>query len=409
MEEPAGFLNKNSPRKRRNRDEPKVIPSQLPDEIVDEILTRLPVKSLLRFKCICKRWLFTISNPNFHKRKLKSVLLTVSSHNDYTTFYSINNADPAFINPFSMSWSYDKVWFRQDPIVSNSCNGLVLISFGVSVFLFNPSTRYSIKVLTLDRLQDFAVMGLCYDAYANDYKAVVCMDDESPELGSAFVLVASLKSKQWIGVGFPFDACTVMEGPVVDGQMHWTVLESTDDDASTDKKIIRFDPRTNKFHDFPSPLSKFGGVNAIVGLGDPDGRLWMARGDNRYNFQAQEGDVEILVMKEYGVVESWTTVFVLSNLGVNPYYGNLIPFLITKHRELLLMLLRYDIISPGKVLAYNPRTKSYRTILEIPLPDYVFHGTSLVESLVSPADYRWDPIRHSKLGGQINWQKSDSV
>lgn len=158
MEEPARYLNKNNPRKWKNRDEPKVIPPQLPDEIVDEILTRLPVKSLLRFKCICKRWLSTISNPSFQKRELESVLLTVSSHYAHTTFYSINDADQAFINTFSMSWSYDNLRFKEHAIVSNSYNGLVLISLGFSVFLFNPLTRYSVKFLTLDRLEDYAVM-----------------------------------------------------------------------------------------------------------------------------------------------------------------------------------------------------------------------------------------------------------
>ena len=37
----------------------------LPDEIVLDIFARLPVKSLLRFRCVCKPWYSSIANPRF--------------------------------------------------------------------------------------------------------------------------------------------------------------------------------------------------------------------------------------------------------------------------------------------------------------------------------------------------------
>lgn len=37
----------------------------LPEEIVFDILTRLPVKSIYRFKCVCKSWLSTVSTSKF--------------------------------------------------------------------------------------------------------------------------------------------------------------------------------------------------------------------------------------------------------------------------------------------------------------------------------------------------------
>ena len=39
----------------------------LPQEIIIEILLRLPVKSLPSFKFVCKSWLSLISNPHFAK------------------------------------------------------------------------------------------------------------------------------------------------------------------------------------------------------------------------------------------------------------------------------------------------------------------------------------------------------
>ncbi|KAG5001241.1 hypothetical protein JHK87_022313 [Glycine soja] len=39
-------------------------------DLIVEILLRLPIKSLLRFKCVCKSWLSFISNPHFVKSHL---------------------------------------------------------------------------------------------------------------------------------------------------------------------------------------------------------------------------------------------------------------------------------------------------------------------------------------------------
>ncbi|XP_057440730.1 F-box/kelch-repeat protein At3g23880-like [Lotus japonicus] len=46
-------------------------PPILIDELIWEILSLLPVKSLVRFRCVCKSWKLTISNPQFMKLHLR--------------------------------------------------------------------------------------------------------------------------------------------------------------------------------------------------------------------------------------------------------------------------------------------------------------------------------------------------
>lgn len=97
------------------------------DEIVDEILSRLPVKSLLRFKCVCKSWLSTISDPSFlRKRDFESILL-FNSKTRTVSLHSIDN--DKVITESSFALVKQSKYEGKKTVVSNSCNGLVIIGF----------------------------------------------------------------------------------------------------------------------------------------------------------------------------------------------------------------------------------------------------------------------------------------
>ncbi|TKY47881.1 F-box/kelch-repeat protein [Spatholobus suberectus] len=58
------------------------VSDSLPLELVREILLRLPVRSVLRFKCVCKSWLSVVSdqliftlNPSTWRHRSTSILL----------------------------------------------------------------------------------------------------------------------------------------------------------------------------------------------------------------------------------------------------------------------------------------------------------------------------------------------
>ena len=60
-----------------------------------------------------------------------------------------------------------------------SCNGFVLVSLGTSIFLWNPATKDSEKVLTHEVLAcrgkgaNSIMYGLCYDSSTEDYKVII--------------------------------------------------------------------------------------------------------------------------------------------------------------------------------------------------------------------------------------------
>jgi hypothetical protein len=61
---------------------PKVaaLPVILPKELIGEVLSLLPVKSLMRMKCVCMSWKTLISNPIFVKLHLKKQSTQNTTH-----------------------------------------------------------------------------------------------------------------------------------------------------------------------------------------------------------------------------------------------------------------------------------------------------------------------------------------
>ncbi|KAM7485484.1 hypothetical protein LguiA_001493 [Lonicera macranthoides] len=159
--------------------------------------------------------------------------------------------------------------------------------------------------------------------------------------------------------------------------MHWTVYNRIDGDRlCSDKKIIWFDTCKNVFTELSSPEPKNGGKNAIVGLGVLEGNLCMARRNGKSNL---ERGVEVLIMKEYGVVESWTTMFVISNVRVSGNYGDFTPLLFTKNGHVLLR-------KEYKIVIYSVFGELIEKV-EFPSENMLLYMVLLEENLVSPRDY----------------------
>ncbi|KAI8556176.1 hypothetical protein RHMOL_Rhmol05G0231500 [Rhododendron molle] len=128
----------------------------LPRDIMVEILSRLPVKSLLQLRCVCKPWRSLISSPEFAKTHLN----LASTNTDFTDhrLLLISRCPDYDVRSCSLS---DVLHKHSDTAVEldcpfkvphrririkGCCDGLVCVAVGRKVFLWNPSTR---KFVTL--------------------------------------------------------------------------------------------------------------------------------------------------------------------------------------------------------------------------------------------------------------------
>ncbi|KAL8026523.1 hypothetical protein ABFX02_14G033700 [Erythranthe guttata] len=358
----------------------------IPVEIIDQILYNLPVKSLLRFKCVSKSWLSMITNKDFVKRHLKKSSadprfthhkIIVKSHDKSTNYYNLGSCSLGYLyeetyekNPRTQilidrplaKWCFD---FR----ILGACNGLVLMFAETGhLFLWNPTTTDAkhIPSVYFDGRCDSSVRefmyGFAYDEANDDYK-VVCFYLHSKPFQTKMY---SLKGNSWKKIdnfekGSP--GCRSGAGKLVNGKLHWLATDSRRGWGWWD--IVSFNFSDEKFEIEPCPrqyMSNYGrNIPKLVTLGGYLGLICPER---------QKG-TSVWVMIEYGDAESWTRVWTTKSSG----YGEL---WVTKNGDIAVAYGSY-------IVVYNGRKKLRQFRIDMVGANFV--PDVYVESLVSPSTH----------------------
>ncbi|XP_058198121.1 F-box/kelch-repeat protein At3g23880-like [Rhododendron vialii] len=388
-----GRKKKRSRRRRRRKEKnnctskaessfPNII---VPEEIIVEILSRLPLDSLTRFTSVSKQWCSLISDISVAKTgSLAGLVLSDSGAYSFSP-HSIDQHQQEVLHIHMKSF---RVPDNMHGYVMGSCNGLLLMHTDEDLFLWNPLTRFFKKVLAFDRLRDVSYRvrsGLCYDSTSDEYKPVIAFAHQTPSYGGEFVVVGSLKSKSWAVIHFPYRVPTVESGPIVNENLHWYDCKINDSGNYflSPHQIIYFDARMDEFKEVPMPDPGGEDGDIICGLGTLDGCLFMFRSGN------SEKNVELLVMKDYGVQESWTIMVVVSDcLTSSSYNESLEPLGYTKNGEILTRVWTW-MECGWQIWAFNPNDNSHRRI-SIPEVPNCYALTMHKESLIIPTDYDWE-------------------
>ncbi|XP_023882201.2 F-box/kelch-repeat protein At3g06240-like [Quercus suber] len=395
--------------------EPRLILRQkkdhLPHDIVLNILANLPVKSVLRFRCVSKTWDFSITTPNFISTHLNLNL----NNNNNNLAYLINNSIPFNSDIPIFIDGYDHKFNRisEYPIPSafllsnarsvSSCNGLVCLTelrkTSPHIYLWNPSIR------KLKRLPDFSPTqrdwlstGFAYQSNTNDYKVVMISNMPAPEpnhhWGELGADVYTLSSNSWRRVGmslthifmvFPFNNWNIT---FVCGALHWLgdVFK-----AAPYRMILSFDVNSDKFKEMalpdvqqlllqglmadPNSLMVFKGKLAFITLGYL--RFNPVNEDEYNDFMSSHTPHScfIWVMGEYGVHESWSKLFFVQfeNVVSVRFFG------CTSRGELLVIKKVYPVTKWFVVVSLDLETLHEKDLGFQKVPDI---ATTFVESLV---------------------------
>ncbi|KAL6184285.1 hypothetical protein ACLB2K_045689 [Fragaria x ananassa] len=323
----------------------------LPEEVVVNILCRLPVKSLIRFTCVSKRWRSLIisdhqfGNSHFqlasHLRR--NVLLatnptlveegtpgTPSMEPLPTRFQSLADRFP--IRELTCPSE-----LKSNIVVLGSCNGLVVsgkfqysivpqgrlyCDFLISLVIWNPSTGFFRKIpspsflIGMEKLayeKQIRFVNRVYYGFgqvstSDDYKLVVM-----PKIGDLMeVHVFSVKANSWKVVKtpylWPYPLWSKERGTHSNGAIHW---------VSQHEPVI-FEPRVNVFYAFDLASEEFREIPLPVLVHNEYSlrlRMTLVRtpvllgGCLCVMFRDYDEYHDIWVMKEYGVHESWVKLF----------------------------------------------------------------------------------------------------
>ncbi|KAL6844693.1 hypothetical protein ACP4OV_025352 [Aristida adscensionis] len=232
--------------------------TRIPPDVIEEILIRLPIKSLLRQRIVCKQWCDMISSHRFIMehvyRSPKHLLL-------YLPKVDISGGLPCKTIP-SCATIIDEKWssltwatshMDPDGHLFASCNGLLCFHKRYTLKITNPATGQCLHILKPDGilLNDFHYLySFGFVPATREYKLVHFLrEPQCYKSGQPFhfdtIQVYTLGQDKWRDIRASIPCCMVNLGVVaVNGAMYWlTEAEGT----SCGMAVVSFDLREETF------------------------------------------------------------------------------------------------------------------------------------------------------------------
>ncbi|KAK9137042.1 hypothetical protein Sjap_007636 [Stephania japonica] len=344
---------------------------ELPPEILaTELLPRLPAKSLLRFKSVCKSWRDLISDPHFIESHLHQQSQAASISSNGTIISGPPNLNVLF-GKFNVLFSIvvgsgdataKPIGFDNSYCPLCSCNGLVCVETNLmELALWNPCTQ-SFRLLPKwkDDLPDLdterLTCGFGYDAEIKDYKLVV-IGRKSGRVSQ--VLVFTLASNSWRRISDTNLPFYCMEGGMfINGFIYWPVLNYCCD------ALICFDIHNEVFNELRIPDAFLSQVTRneeiIFNIGELGGCLvlvWeLSDGDPDHNSDLSH---EVWILKE-----NWVKMYSinLSKSFCTEYHTPIMPtgvISVSKKKKKSHFEIVYASCN-GRLFSYNLSTNRFR-------------------------------------------------
>ncbi|XP_057435568.1 F-box/kelch-repeat protein At3g06240-like [Lotus japonicus] len=356
-------------RRRRSTAENPSLSSILPDELVEAILLRLPVSSLLRFKCVSKLWLSLISNPQFAKSQFDLAaspthrLLLNCTDDSQIQSLDIESSPPNDDESAAvLNYTYVNMFYRfiTSLEVLGSCRGFLLFllpNFPPDYIVCNPATGVQRRIRSTRFRYSNYLYGIGYDESTDDYLLVAitsCHFWPTIELFSLRTNVPfSLRLKgKYRYINLKFDC---RSGLFLNGSLHWLVTVTSSD--TNPRVLLAFDLVSKSL----SEIALSPGLALELNKGSYC--LREMRGCVGLCYSGYGEMAEIWIMKEYKVQSSWTKIVLSYDILSAPRF---FPICFTKCGDVFGSnvdgrLLRLN--NEGKTIAFWPPGESkYRSL-----------------------------------------------
>ncbi|GFP81337.1 F-box protein at3g07870 [Phtheirospermum japonicum] len=307
--------------------ENKMMLMNLPTNVIVEILARLPAKTIIQCKTVCKTWLQLITHPHFtslhfslarpglivhHSEMFKNFFKLVDFEDSYDR-HDLPHETMAKFNFANLSTLPDA-----NIVVDGSVNGLLFLRDinykHETLYICNPLTREYFQLPRPDGLVRYPMVvtyGFGLTRKTGEYKIVRILHqcELNPRNGHCVGVpfsecqVYSFATRAWRNVirGAParFAYDSRMIGLFFQGNVHWLIQ-----DLEGFELISCFDLENEVFRPFPGP---FPGRRVLASLGVLKGRLSLCDNTDHQN-------VDIWAMREYGVEKTWAKEIVIRKM-----------------------------------------------------------------------------------------------
>ncbi|KAK3184474.1 hypothetical protein Dsin_031760 [Dipteronia sinensis] len=352
----------------------------LPHEIVFNILSRLPITSLVKIKFVCRAWCdltlhsHLISSHFLHQIENDPCLILHSDHPIRNQIYFLDLSADVSENDKRVKQFSAPPAMPPEFVIIGSCNGLLCLK-GPSpwnkLYIYNPFTRDQLELpgSTLDSDKD-QVFEFGFHPSTKEYKVIKIVYDkiDTLKVTNVHILTLGRSSSTWRSIGnLPYRFVHhYSRKAFVNGRFHWVFLPQNLVKIRHDSfLLVSFDLADEKFQEVPKPacpgaleegishLAVLGGCLAVAGL-------------------ALHASIEIYVMKNYNVKESWIKEYsigryyfgrdldenvVVSSRLLIPYLGGPLRVLcLLKNGEILLHYMHRVLVT------YNPKSGSFKDL-----------------------------------------------
>ncbi|WCJ37458.1 F-box and associated interaction domains-containing protein [Euphorbia peplus] len=283
----------------------------LPFEIIHDILSRLPISSLVQFKYVSRASRSLAQDPNLVKLYFSSTKENnpcLIFHCDFPIRNQLYFVDFAATNKkvkrINLPFWPEMPEFH----LVGSCNGLLCLSdslYNAAIYIYNPfNTNYLELPKSPNFLDQYVVFGFGF--HLQNYKVVKIIYYRNGRTGAqrlvypqSEVQILTLGTSQWRSLGkISYQLLHRPSEALVNGKLHWV---SRPQRNNVSPRIISLDLGHERFQEVPKPdrgsLSRCN-FHLLVLKG------WLSAG-----VYCNYRRVEIWVMKEHNVKESWGKLY----------------------------------------------------------------------------------------------------
>nr|XP_004296145.2 PREDICTED: F-box/kelch-repeat protein At3g06240-like [Fragaria vesca subsp. vesca]XP_011461624.1 PREDICTED: F-box/kelch-repeat protein At3g06240-like [Fragaria vesca subsp. vesca] len=306
--------------------------SDIPEDVLQKILCRLPIKSLIGLSCVSKRWQSIIlSDPQLGQAHLK-----LATERRTITRRLILSVVPYQFKSLEDSFGYQSLVRNltipsgeNEKLVISSCNGLVAVG---NIFngwsIWNPSTGFERKLPLLDYSlvmkkarsdeeydsDNIVLDGFGYVSSTDDYKLVLVPfpDDSGSRVVNVFIF--SVRENSWKlrqASRWPSGSYspTTNSGTLSNEAIHWInhYTERNNNIEGNNIEVCAFDLENEKLRKVPGPSFKrvHRGFNrrmkTVVHAGG-----CLCVWSETYDVEGRPGGyIDLWMMRDYGVSNSW--------------------------------------------------------------------------------------------------------